>query len=106
MNSNKYIPNPVDISNIELPQELWDLAETITKNVHEIWTQNHMNEGWTYGAERDGTKRQTPCLVPYEQLTEEEKAYDHNTALNTLRFIVSQGFEIKKKVDGEVYNYI
>lgn len=97
MNSNNYTPNPVDTSNIELPQELLDLAETISKNVHEVWALNRMNEGWTYGPERDDTKRQTPCLVPYEQLTEEEKAYDHNTALSTLRFIVSQGFEIKKK---------
>jgi hypothetical protein len=32
--------------------------------------------------------------VPYEQLPEEEKAYDRNTALATLKFIVAQGFEI------------
>ena len=97
MNSNNYTPYPVDTSNIELPQELLDLAETISKNVHEVWALNRMNEGWTYGPERDDTKRQTPCLVPYEQLSEEEKAYDRNTALSTLRFIVSQEFEIKKK---------
>ena len=98
MNSNNYTPNPVDTSNIELPQELLDLAETISKNVHEVWALNRMNEGWTYGPERDDTKRQTPCLVPYEQLSEEEKAYDRDTALSTLRFIVSQGFEIKKTI--------
>ena len=55
-----------------------------------------MNEGWTYGPVRDDQKRQTPCLVPYEELSEEEKAYNRNTALSTLKFIVALGFEIKK----------
>ena len=95
-NQNNYIPNPVDTTNIQLPEELMALAEAISKNVHEVWAQNRMNEGWTYGPERDGQKRQTPCLVPYEELSEEEKAYDRNTALATLKFIVAQGFEIHK----------
>jgi hypothetical protein len=40
----------------------------------------------------------TPCLVPYKELPE-EKAYDRNTAFNTLKYIVSPGFEIKRKED-------
>ena len=95
--NNNYIPDPVDTSNIQLPEELMALAEAISKNVHEVWAQNRMNEGWTYGPVRDDQKRQTPCLVPYEELSEEEKAYDLNTAFGTLKFIVSQGFEITRK---------
>jgi len=96
-NEGNYIPTPVDISNIELPQELMDLAEYISKNVHDVWAQNRLNEGWTYGEKRDDKLRQTPCLVPYEDLPEEEKAYDRNTALSTLKYIVSLGFQITKK---------
>ena len=94
--SNNYTPTPVDTSNIQLPEELMALAEAISKNVHEVWAQNRMNEGWTYGPVRDDEKRQTPCLVPYDQLPEEEKAYDRNTAFGTLKFIVAQGFKIEK----------
>ena len=94
---NNYTPTPVDTSNVQLPEELMALAEAISKNVHEVWAQNRMNEGWTYGPVRDDQKRQTPCLVPYEELSEEEKAYDLNTAFGTLKFIISQGFEITKK---------
>ena len=96
-NQNNYIPAPVDTTHVQLPEELMALAEAISKNVHEVWAQNRMNEGWTYGPVRDDAKRQTPCLVPYEKLSEEEKAYDRNTALATLKFIVTQGFEIIKK---------
>ena len=94
--SNNYTPTPVDTTNIQLPEELMALAEAISKNVHEVWAQNRIQEGWTYGPVRDDQKRQTPCLVPYDQLPEEEKAYDRNTAFGTLKFIVSQGFEIHK----------
>ena len=94
--SNNYTPTPVDTTNIQLPEELMALAEAISKNVHEVWAQNRIREGWTYGPVRDDQKRQTPCIVPYDQLPEEEKAYDRNTAFGTLKFIVSQGFEIHK----------
>ena len=94
--SNNYTPTPADTTNIQLPEELMALAEAISKNVHEVWAQNRINEGWTYGPVRDDQKRQTPCLVPYDQLPEEEKAYDRNTAFGTLKFIVAQGFKIEK----------
>ena len=97
MNTNTYIPKPADISEIELPQELLEYTDAISKNVHEVWSAGRMSEGWTYGPVRNDEKRETPCLVPYEELSDEEKAYDWNTASNALKFIMSLGFEIKKK---------
>lgn len=97
MHSDKYIPRPIDTSNVDLPKELLDLADAISKNVHEVWAAGRMSEGWTYGPVRNDERRETPCLVPYEELSDEEKAYDWNTAANTLKYIISQGFEITKK---------
>ena len=77
-------------------KELIELAEAISKNVHEVWSQNRMDEGWTYGPVRNDEKKETPCLVPYEELPEIEKAYDRDTAFNTLKYIVSLGFKIIK----------
>lgn len=36
-------------------------------------------------------------LVPYDELPEEEKVFDRNTSVETLKFIVGNGYEIKKK---------
>ena len=96
MKTNNYIPNPVDLSEVELPQELVELVEAISKNVHDVWAANRMSEGWSYGPTRDDAKRETPCLVPYEELSDEEKAYDRNTATNTLKYIISLGYKITK----------
>ena len=92
--SNKYIPQPKDTSDIILPSELNELAEQIAKNVHEVWAQNRIKQGWTYGKERSDALKQHPCLIPYEELSEEEKDYDRDTAFGTLRFITKLGFKI------------
>ena len=95
--NTEYIPNPLDTEGVQLPESLMELAESIARNFHEIWAQNRLAEGWTYGPVRDDAQKQTPCLVPYDDLPEEEKAYDRNTALGTLKYIVSLGYTIEKK---------
>ena len=92
---SQYIPKPAEILDIQLPDELIGLSEVIAKNVHEIWAQNRINEGWSYGETRNDELKQTPCLVPYEELSEIEKDYDRKTAINTLKLIMKLGFEIK-----------
>lgn len=88
---------PVDTSNVELPEELDRLAEMIAKNVHEVWAEGRMKDGWTYGSQRNDAERKHPCLVPYEELSEEEKAYDRNTSQQTLKLIMSLGFKITQQ---------
>lgn len=93
---NKYTPKPLDTSDVQLSAELMELAEQMAKNVHDVWAQTRLEQGWTYGPERNDTEKKHPCLIPYEQLPEEEKLYDRNTSLETLRFIIKAGFKIEK----------
>ena len=55
-----------------------------------------IEQGWKFGTTRDDKLKQTPCLVPYEELTEEEKDYDRNTSQETLRLILKLGYRIEK----------
>jgi len=96
MKNNKYVPQPIDTSGVELPAELMALADVIARNVHEVWAQSRIKEGWTYSRKRNDDKKQTPCLVDYDELPDEEKAYDLNTAFETLRLITKLGFKITK----------
>ena len=95
--SKKYVPQPLDLSEVELPSSLDELTELIAKNVHETWAAQRIKEGWTYGEKRDDKLKTTPCMVPYEELPEIEKEYDRITAFSTLKLIVKLGYEIKKK---------
>ena len=96
MKTNKYIPQPVDTSNVMLPVELNQLVETMSKNVHEVWASGRLKDGWTYGEERSDVEKKHPCLVPYEELSESEKEYDRNTSIETLKLILKLGFKISK----------
>ena len=100
-NDKPYIPAPADISGIRLPDSLSELTEEIAENVHEVWARSRMDEGWTYGPERNDTARTHPCLVPYGELSETEKDYDRNTAVSTLKLIISLGYTINKNTRNE-----
>lgn len=94
---NNYVPQPMDTSDIQLPDELNVLIEQMAKNVHEVWAESRIAQGWRYGEERNDTLKHHPCLVPYEELPEVEKAYDRDTALGTLKLISKLGFKITKE---------
>lgn len=94
---NNYVPQPMDTADVRLPQELDQLVEQMAKNVHEVWAQSRIDQGWTYGPERSDALRQHPCLVAYDELPEVEKAYDRDTALGTLKLITKLGFKITKE---------
>ena len=91
-----YIPHPIDTSHIRLPADLEELGEMLAKNTHENFVQMRLDSGWTYGPARAEVKRQNPTLIPYEELTEEEKEYDRRTSTETLKVILSLGYQIVK----------
>ena len=92
-----YIPKPAQTDDIVLSEELNGLVEAMAKNVHEVWAESRISQGWTYGPERNDALKHHPCLVPYEDLPEVEKAYDRDTAVGTLKLICKLGFKITKE---------
>lgn len=82
--------------NSVLPDDLVVLAEQLAQRVHDVWAEERIRQGWSYGEKRDDVLKTHPCLVPYEDLPEEEKIYDRQTSQETLKFILKQGFKIHK----------
>lgn len=94
---NNYTPNPIDTKDIKIPAELRELCEEIACNVHEVWAQQRVDQGWRYGLLRDDIKKQHPNLVPYLFLTEQDKDYDRNTVKETIKMILKLGYIITKE---------
>ena len=90
----KYVPNPVDTTDVKLPMELESLVEEMAKNVHEVWAQTRISQGWSFGEKRNDADKKHPSLVPSQELSEEEKTYDRNTSVQTLKLILKFGFKI------------
>lgn len=93
----EYRPHPINVSDVELDEQLLELTEAIAENAHEIWARKRYDEGWRYGEKRDDDKLQTPDMVPYSELSESEKYYDRDVALNTIRLVKKLGFNISRK---------
>ncbi len=91
---SEYYPAPIDTSGVTLSEDLKALTERLAENVHENWALGRLNDGWTYGTVRDDLHKETPCLVPYDQLPESERDYDRNTAMETLKAIIRLGYRI------------
>jgi RyR domain len=90
-----YDPQPLETRGVELPAEIAPLVERLAEHNHDIWARQRLADGWTLGPQRDDARKKHPCLVPYSQLPESEKAYDRNAALETLKAIITLGYAIQ-----------
>jgi hypothetical protein len=92
----EYKPKPISTVGVSLTSDIVELTELLARNAHEIWAQQRLADGWTYGPRRDDAAKKHPCLVPYGDLPESEKEYDRNAALETLKAILTLGYRIEK----------
>jgi len=91
-----YEPKPIDTSQIALNREIEELTELLARNTHDNWARQRLLEGWRYGPSRDDSKKEHPCLVPYERLPDSEKVYDRKSAMETLKAIIALGYQVVK----------
>jgi RyR domain-containing protein len=91
-----YEPRPIDTAGVRLSRDLLDLTEKLAENAHDHWARRRLQDGWTWGRERDDGARKHPDLVPYGDLPEPEKEYDREAAMETLKAMVALGYRIER----------
>ncbi len=90
-----YKPGPIDTLRLALTPEIAQLSEMLARNVHENWAKLRIAEGWRYGPHRDDRGKEHPNLVPYEQLSESERQYDRQTALESIKALLAIGYTLQ-----------
>lgn len=91
-----YEPQPIDTSHVKLEEHILRLTEQLAENAHDILARERLSAGWVYGPQRDDAKKEHPSLVPYEDLTNAERDYDRNVAIETLKAMLALGYRIEK----------
>lgn len=93
----RYLPNPIATSAVQLPADLRELTERLAENAHDVWARRKLADGWTWGPTVDAANKKHPDLVPYRELPEDKKQYDRDTAMETIKAILSLGYVIDKR---------
>lgn len=75
------------------PETLEKLAEA----VHQVWMEGKLRDGWRLGDVIDKEKKIHTCLVPYDQLSEQDKESDRDIARAIPRILEIAGYKIVKK---------
>lgn len=71
--------------------------ERLAEYEHILWCEERIQNGWTYGEIKDTARKISPFLVPYEELTEEDKQKDRDTVLIMLPIIEETGMHVYRR---------
>ena len=96
-NQSNYEPHPLDLDDVSIEPELLEFREAIAENAHEVWAKTRKCQGWSYGPERDDAKKLHPDMIPYNLLPEDEKEYDRQMAINTIKLVKKLGWNFVKR---------
>lgn len=92
-----YTPKPIDTSSSQLPVGMNSLMEQLAESTHDTWAIKRLEDGWSYGPNRDDVAKHHPCLIPYSELPESEKEYDRKIVSETLKAVYALGYDIQLK---------
>lgn len=53
------------------------LAGRTAAQLHDDWCNAKIADGWTFGWTKDPVAKTHPCLIPYDQLSEQDKIKDY-----------------------------
>ncbi|MFC2022967.1 RyR domain-containing protein [Chloroflexota bacterium] len=69
-------------------------VELLAQMEHERWVEERLGDGWIYSPTKDLEKKTSPSLVPWDELSEEDKDLDRNQARGLPAFLAKARFEI------------
>ena len=91
-----YHPVPLT-SRAALSPQLEEIIEAAAALIHDEWAAARIANGWRYGPRRSDEEKTNPCIVPFGDLPESEKAYDRITARAAVHAILLSGYEIRRR---------
>jgi RyR domain len=92
--STQYKPEPLDTSAVLLSEEQTQLREILAEKVHDNWAATRFAAGWSPGPHIDDDKKTHPCLVPYAELSEEDKNIDRNVVVTIFYEMRKRGYRV------------
>jgi len=80
-----------------------DEVELLARMEHDRWWKEREAAGWTYAPEKSEPRKESPYLVPYDDLPEDVKDYDRNTVRAMPAFLAEVGFAVIRVGQGATH---
>lgn len=98
-----WIPNFQNLASVRLNEDVLAVIEQLAEHSHDVWAVSKLaslrnkdnNDDYSILNDSHGH----PDLVPYDQLTDEQKAYDRHRSTETLKFLLASGYELKRRTN-------
>ncbi|CAB4064635.1 RYR2 [Lepeophtheirus salmonis] len=98
-NLGPYIPVPIDISHIELTNDLNTLVLKFSEHYHDAWAQNKLESGWTFSQTTNQDDKKHSRLKPYNMLDHFEKETYQEPVRNALTALIALNWNIENTGD-------
>ena len=80
----------------ELP-DISGSVEDMSRLEHGRWNVERLMQGWRHGNAKDIEKRISPCIAPWDALTEDVKDYDRRAVRDWPQLLLDAGLVVYKK---------
>lgn len=73
-----------------------DEVEVMAEMEHARWNVERLLNGWKWGEKRETTKKTSPYLVPWSELSNDVKEWDRQTVRKMPEFLAKVGLEVRR----------
>nr|XP_043902413.1 ryanodine receptor 2-like [Solea senegalensis] len=94
-------PQPVDTSNISVPERLEFVVNKYAEHTHEKWSLDKFANGWVHGEQLCENSKVHPLLKPYRALAEKEKEAYRWAIKETIKSMLAFGWNIERTKEGD-----
>ncbi|XP_044070697.1 ryanodine receptor 2 isoform X3 [Siniperca chuatsi] len=96
-------PQPVDTSNVSVPERLEFVVNKYAEHTHEKWSLDKFANGWVHGEQLCENTKVHPLLKPYRALAEKEKEGYRWAIKETIKSMLAFGWTIERTKEGDAF---
>ncbi|XP_077469715.1 ryanodine receptor 2 [Stigmatopora argus] len=96
-------PQPVETSNISLPERLEPVVNKYAEHTHEKWSLDKFANGWVHGEQLCENTKVHPLLKPYRALAEKDKEAYRWAIKETIKSMMAFGWTIERTKQGDAF---
>uniref|UniRef100_A0A452IT39 Uncharacterized protein n=1 Tax=Gopherus agassizii TaxID=38772 RepID=A0A452IT39_9SAUR len=94
-------PQPVDTSNITIPEKLEYFINKYAEHSHDKWSMEKFANGWIYGETYSESSKVQPLMKQYKLLSEKEKEIYRWPIKESLKTMLAWGWRIERTREGD-----